>query len=38
MDGPFRDLDVRQLAALCAVADERSFAKAADELGFTHRR
>jgi DNA-binding transcriptional LysR family regulator len=35
MDGPFRDLDVRQLAALCAVADERSFAKAAAKLGFT---
>jgi DNA-binding transcriptional LysR family regulator len=32
---PFRDLDVRQLAALDAVADERSFAKAAARLGFT---
>jgi DNA-binding transcriptional LysR family regulator len=35
VDGAFRDLDVRQLAALCAVADERSFAKAAARLGFT---
>jgi DNA-binding transcriptional LysR family regulator len=35
VDSAFRDLDVRQLAALCAVADERSFAKAAARLGFT---
>jgi DNA-binding transcriptional LysR family regulator len=35
VDGALRDIDVRQLAALCAVADERSFAKAAVRLGFT---
>jgi DNA-binding transcriptional LysR family regulator len=35
VEGALGNVDVRQLAALCAVADERSFAKAAAKLGFT---